>query len=266
VNFDRTEEGRQLADSIARFVERDYDFDARRKIIASGEGYSRDAWRTMADLGLVALVLPVEAGGFGGGALDAMPVMEAIGEALIVEPYLPTVGLGAQFIARAGTPAQKERILPAVISGDLTLAFAQLETDARYDLAHVATRATQREGGYVLDGAKLQFGVEEGTKLGCTIGIETIAPPAAEMDAREVAAALAQAAVGVKKAAGIMAMAMPKLSQVSFPGVASGEVVMADGKHAPLPLLKGVPSFKPTDFPAAKTLRFPKTPLKLDMG
>lgn len=117
-----------------------------------------------------------------------------------------------------------------------------------------------------LDGAKLQFGVEEGTKLGCTIGIETIASPATEMDAREVAAALAQAAVGVKKAAGIMAMAMPKLSQVSFPGVASGEVVMADGKRAPLPLVKGVPSFKPTDFPTAKTLRFPRAPSKLDMG
>ena len=154
MKFDRTEEGRQLADSIARFVERDYDFDARRKIIASGEGFSRDAWKTMADLGLAGLLLPVETGGFGGGAVDAMPVMEAIGEALIVEPYLPTVGLGAQFIARAGTAAQKERILPAVISGDLTLAFAQLETDARYDLAHVATRATQRDGGYVLDGEK----------------------------------------------------------------------------------------------------------------
>jgi len=154
VNFDRTEEGRQLADSIARFVERDYDFDARRKIVASGEGFSRDAWKTMADLGLAGLLLPVATGGFGGGAVDAMPVMEAIGEALIVEPYLPTVGLGAQFIARAGTAAQKERILPAVISGDVTLAFAQLETDARYDLAHVATLATQRDGGYVLDGEK----------------------------------------------------------------------------------------------------------------
>lgn len=117
-----------------------------------------------------------------------------------------------------------------------------------------------------LDSAKLQFGVEEGTKLGCTIGIETIAPPAAEMDAREVAAALVQAAAGVRKAAGIMAMAMPKLTQVSFPGVPSGEVVMADGKRAPLPLLKGVPSFKPTDFPTAKILRFPKAPLKTDMG
>ena len=117
-----------------------------------------------------------------------------------------------------------------------------------------------------LDSAKVQFGVEEGTKLGCTVGIQTMAPPAAEMDAREVAAALSQAAVGVKKAAGIMAMAMPKLSQVSFPGAPSGEVVMADGKRVPLPLLKGVPSFNPSDFPSAKTLRFPKAPLKTDMG
>ena len=95
----------------------------------------------MAELGLLGLPLPAEFGGFGGGAVDAMGVMEAIGAALIVEPYLPTVGLGAQFVARAGTAAQKERILPAVVAGDLTLAFAQLETDARYDLAHVATRA-----------------------------------------------------------------------------------------------------------------------------
>ena len=117
-----------------------------------------------------------------------------------------------------------------------------------------------------LDAAMLQFGVDEGTKLGCTVGIETIAAPAMEMDAREVAAALIQAAAGVKKAAGIMAMAMPKLTQVSFPGAPSGEIVMADGKRAPMPLLKGVPSFKPSDFPTAKTLRFPKTPVKTDMG
>jgi hypothetical protein len=117
-----------------------------------------------------------------------------------------------------------------------------------------------------LDAAKLQFGVEPGTKLGCTVGIETIAPPAAEMDAREIAAALVQAAAGVRKAAGIMAMAMPKLTQVSFPGAPSGEIVMADGKRVAMPLLKGVPSFTPADFPAAKTLRFPKAPLKTDMG
>ena len=117
-----------------------------------------------------------------------------------------------------------------------------------------------------LANAKIQVGVDEGTKLGLSIGIETLAAPTAEMDARDVAAALAQAAVGVKKAAGIMAMAMPKLTQVSFPGVASGEVITADGKRSPLPLVKGAPTFTPADFPNARTLKFPKAPLKGDMG
>ncbi len=117
-----------------------------------------------------------------------------------------------------------------------------------------------------LANAKIQIGVEEGAKLGLSIGIETLAAPTAEMDARDVAAALAQAAAGVKKAAGIMAMAMPKLTQVSFPGVASGEVITADGKRSPLPLVKGAPTFKPADFRNARTLKFPKAPLKGDMG
>jgi len=155
VNFDDSEEQKLLAASIARFVERDYDFATRRQIIASADGYSRDVWNALAELGLIGLPLPTECGGFGGGAVDAMAVMEAIGGALLVEPYLSTVGLGAQFVARAGTAAQKERILPAVVEGKLKLAFAQSETDARYNLAHVATRARKtEEGGYVLDGEK----------------------------------------------------------------------------------------------------------------
>jgi len=154
MNFDRTEEAQQLAASIARFVERDYDFDTRRKIVASPEGFSRDKWKTMAELGLAGLCLPVEHGGFGGGAVDAMPVMEAIGEALIVEPYIATVGLGAQLVARGGTATQKDRILPEVAAGDLTLAFAHTEADARYELTHVATIANRRGAGFVLDGEK----------------------------------------------------------------------------------------------------------------
>jgi len=154
MNFDRTEEAQQLAASIARFVERDYDFDTRRKIVGSPEGFSRDKWKTMAELGLAGLCLPVEHGGFGGGAVDAMPVMEAIGEALIVEPYIATVGLGAQLVARGGTATQKDRILPEVAAGDLTLAFAHTEADARYELTHVATIANRRGAGFVLDGEK----------------------------------------------------------------------------------------------------------------
>jgi alkylation response protein AidB-like acyl-CoA dehydrogenase len=154
MNFDPTEEQRLLAASIARFVQRDYGFDARNRIVASEAGWSRDRWGAMADLGLLGLPFPSEFGGFGGGAIDMMGTMEAIGDALIVEPYLATIGLGAQFVARAGTPVQKTQMLPAVIEGRSTMAFAHSEAHARYAVAHVATRASRASDGYRIDGAK----------------------------------------------------------------------------------------------------------------
>src|SRR6185295_7652545 len=92
MNFDPTEEQQLLAASIARFVERDYPFDVRRAIVASAAGQSAAIWRTLAELGLLGLTLPEDHGGFGGGAQDAMSLMNAIGEALIIEPWLATVG------------------------------------------------------------------------------------------------------------------------------------------------------------------------------
>jgi alkylation response protein AidB-like acyl-CoA dehydrogenase len=83
-----------------------------------------------------------------------MSVMEAIGESLVVEPYLATVGLGGQFVTRGGTEAQKKALLPALVEGRLKLAFAQTERGARYNLAHVAARAKKSGEGYVIDGEK----------------------------------------------------------------------------------------------------------------
>jgi alkylation response protein AidB-like acyl-CoA dehydrogenase len=105
-------------------------------------------------MGLLGLPFATAYGGFGGNAVDVMPVMEAIGEGLVVEPYLATVGLGGQFIARGGTDAQKKALLPAIAEGKLKLAFAQTERGARYNLAHVATRAQKSANGYILDGEK----------------------------------------------------------------------------------------------------------------
>jgi alkylation response protein AidB-like acyl-CoA dehydrogenase len=154
MNFDYNEEQQLLADSVRRFIRKDYDFDSRRKIVASAEGWSEKIWGTFAEMGLLGLPLSPDYGGFGGGAVDLMSVMELFGEALVVEPYLATVGLGAQFVARAGTAAQKKRILPRVVEGKLKMAFAQTEKDARYNLARVAATARKAGDGWQLDGGK----------------------------------------------------------------------------------------------------------------
>ena len=154
MNFDLSEEQQLLAESVRRFAARDYAFDARKRILATPEGMSAQVWRTFAEMGLLGLPLPEDAGGYGGGAVDLMSVMEAIGEALMVEPYLPTVGLGAQLVARAGSAAQRAAILPAVSEGAMKLAFASTEEGSRYDLGRVATRARREDGDYVIDGAK----------------------------------------------------------------------------------------------------------------
>jgi len=154
MNFDYNEEQQLLADSVRRFLAKDYDFEARKKIVASKDGWSPTVWATLAEMGLTGLPFSPDYGGFGGGAVDLMAVMEAAGDALLVEPYLATVGLGAQLVARAGSDAQKKAILPQVVEGKLKMAFAHTEKGARYNLAKVATQAKKAGGGWEISGEK----------------------------------------------------------------------------------------------------------------
>jgi alkylation response protein AidB-like acyl-CoA dehydrogenase len=105
-------------------------------------------------MGLTAIALPEADGGFGGGAVDLMAVMEACGEALVVEPVLDVVGLASRLVARAGSPAQRAALLPGVIDGSMRLAFASTEAGGRYDLVPGVTTARAVADGWVLDGDK----------------------------------------------------------------------------------------------------------------
>jgi alkylation response protein AidB-like acyl-CoA dehydrogenase len=126
MNFSLTEEQQLLADSLARFIERDYGFE-RRKAIVHGEGTSAEAWATLAELGVLAMPVPAEHDGFGSSIGDLMPVMNALGRGLVVEPYLATAVLGASAIALGGSDAQRARWLPAVAAGAAKLAVARIE-------------------------------------------------------------------------------------------------------------------------------------------
>jgi alkylation response protein AidB-like acyl-CoA dehydrogenase len=154
MNFDLSQEQQLLADSFKRFAANDYTFEARAKIVDSPRGWSEKVWASLAEMGLLGLPFPAEHDGFGGTAVDVMIVMETIGEALIVEPYLATVGLAGQFVMRAGSPAQQKRLLPAIAQGQCKMAFAHTEPGARYDLTHVGLRARREGAGFVLDGDK----------------------------------------------------------------------------------------------------------------
>ena len=149
-----SDDQRLLEDSVVRFVRNEYEFDQRRALVDSVDGFSRAHWATFAELGWLALPFAEADGGLGGDAVDLMIMMEQFGRGLVLEPYLPCVLLAGQAIARAGNQAQRAALLGGVIAGETQLAFAHVEPASRFTLSHVETRAEAAGDGYRLDGAK----------------------------------------------------------------------------------------------------------------
>lgn len=154
MDFDLSEEQRLLKDSVEGLLNDAYDFEKRKTYIAEKKGWSGDIWKKFADQGLLGLPFSEADGGFGGGAIETMIVMEAMGKALVVEPYLATVVLGGGFLRHGANEAQRQAHIPAIADGSKTFAFAQLEKNSRYDLADVSTTAKKKGDGWVIDGAK----------------------------------------------------------------------------------------------------------------
>jgi len=154
MDFDFTEEQRLLQDSVVRFLEKNYSFETRREIVASRVGYSPVAWEGLASLGMLGVPVPADRGGFGGGGVETMIVMEALGRHLSVEPYLGTVVMAASCVATVGTVEQKDYLLPLVMDGSMRLACGFGEPGSRYDLNHVETTAREDGGFWVLNGSK----------------------------------------------------------------------------------------------------------------
>ncbi|CBJ50746.1 acyl-CoA dehydrogenase family protein [Ralstonia solanacearum] len=150
MDFSFTDEQKQLADAVRRFVDKDYGFEARNKVVYSAGGVSQAHWDALAELGLTALPVPEAQGGFDGRAMDLLVVMQELGRGLVVEPYAVTV-LGTQALKLAGG---QDALLEPVAGGALKLAVAFGEPQSRYELFNVTTRAAQQGGGWTLSGAK----------------------------------------------------------------------------------------------------------------
>ena len=111
-------------------------------------------WQDYTEMGLTALPFAEELGGIGGGPVEMMIVMEAIGRGLCLEPFLSTVVLGGTVVRLGGSGAQVQALIPPIIAGELILALAYGERQSRYDLFDVATTARRNGDGFVLDGQK----------------------------------------------------------------------------------------------------------------
>lgn len=155
MNFNLSDEQQMLKDSVARFVQDQYDFETRRKNANSEEGYDKAVWQQMADLGWLSIPFTEEQGGFGGNVVDTMVVMEELGKGLVVEPFVATVLMFGGLLAKGGSPALQEAYIGNIISGETQGAFAYVEKQSRFELSDVLTSAKLEGDHYVLNGEKV---------------------------------------------------------------------------------------------------------------
>ncbi len=156
MDFGLSEEQEMLKTSARDFLQKECPKQLVRQLDESDEGYSRELWRKMAELGWMGLPFPEKYGGGGGSFLDLVVLLEAMGYNVVPGPFFSTVVLGGMTLLAAGNEGQKKELLSEVASGKLILALALTEPNVKYDdAASVKTTATARDGKYVINGTKL---------------------------------------------------------------------------------------------------------------
>ncbi len=154
MDFSLTEEQALIRDSVEQFVNKAYAFDDRRRFSAQPLGFAPENWAQFAELGWLSIPFDEDDGGFGGGPVESILIMQEFGKGLVVEPYLATVILAGGALKRSDNRELKSRLLPAIMDGSAQAALAFAEDGAGFQLADVGTSATKTADGYRLSGAK----------------------------------------------------------------------------------------------------------------
>lgn len=154
MNFEFSQEQQMLKDSVARFVQDEYGFEARNKVVANEAGFSQDNWNKFAELGWLSIPFSEELGGFGGGPVDIMMVMEEFGRGLVAEPFVATVLMFGGLLNTCNDDELKEELIAKIIEGQLQGAVAFAEPQSRFELADVTTTAVANDSGFILNGRK----------------------------------------------------------------------------------------------------------------
>jgi alkylation response protein AidB-like acyl-CoA dehydrogenase len=154
MDFAFNEEQQMLVDATRRFITEQYSFEYRRGVKDSPAGFSRETWKQLADLGLLALTIPEQDGGIGGGPVDAMLVSTVMGEGMLLEPFESSAIVATQAIVALGSDAQRARWLPAMSAGDLITVLTHDEETNQNDVHQTQTVAKHDGTDWIISGKK----------------------------------------------------------------------------------------------------------------
>jgi len=154
MRFSPTPEQQQLGDMVQRFFAEQYGFGARRKILDSREGWSREIWTKMAELGLLSLQVPEEQGGLSPAVVETLFTATATGRAMLLEPWISSAVIATVLIRELGSAQQREEMLAPLAAGERIAVPAHFEPLSRYDLRRVATSARRSGRNWTLRGRK----------------------------------------------------------------------------------------------------------------
>ncbi len=155
MDFDLTDEQRLLAETLAKYFAAVYDFDKRRAYMRHAAGFDPANWAQLATLGVLALRFDPSNGGFGGTLIDQHVVMQAMGRALCVEPYLSCVALAGHLLQQCGNAAQRAALLAPLMAGTERVTLAHAERGGRFAWHYCTTHAARRGDDFVLSGQKI---------------------------------------------------------------------------------------------------------------
>jgi alkylation response protein AidB-like acyl-CoA dehydrogenase len=155
MDFRLSDEQEMLRKGLAKFLAARYGLERSRAAAKTGAGWQPDIWRAFADeLGILGAALPEEMGGIGGGPVEVMVIAEALGHALVVEPYVDTAVVAAGLLLRAGGE-QAAGIVERIATGHAIVALAAAEEQSGDRWLDVATTAHRDGAGWVLEGSKM---------------------------------------------------------------------------------------------------------------
>ena len=154
MNFTLTDEQELLRTGLNRFLAARYGLASSRAAVKSGPGWQPEVWRAFADeLGILGAALPEEVGGIGGGPIEVMVIAEALGHALVVEPYVNTAVVAAGLLLRAGGE-RAGAALADIVEGRAIVSVAAGEAHSGEHWPDVRTTARRDGDQWVLTGSK----------------------------------------------------------------------------------------------------------------